>query len=107
MADAKKKAMNKSQLASTLADSTGLTKAQVNSVLSALDDTIKKELSKKGPGVFMMPGLLKLQLRRIPAKKAEQKANPFKPGEMMTTKPKPAYNKVTARPLKALKDSVA
>ncbi len=106
-APAVKKQMNKSQLATTLSEATGLTKVQVNAVLSTLDDTIKKELGKKGPGVFVMPGMLKLQLRRIPAKKAEKRANPFRPGEMMMTKAKPAYNKVTARPLKALKDSVA
>jgi nucleoid DNA-binding protein len=105
MADGKKQ-MNKSQLAGALAESSGLSKAQVNSVLAALDDTIKKELGKKGPGVFVLPGLLKMQLRKVPAKKAQEVRNPFT-GQMMMSKPKAAYNKVTARPLKALKDSVA
>ena len=106
MADAKKKAMNKSQLAGALAEATSLSKVQVNAVLTALDDTIKQELGKKGPGVFMLPGLLKFTLTRKPAEKSKEVRNPFT-GLMVMSKPKPARNVVRARPLKAFKDSVA
>jgi nucleoid DNA-binding protein len=106
MADAKKKAMNKSQLAGALAESTGLTKVQVNSVLAALDATIKDELGRKGPGVFQLPGMLKFTLTRKPAEKSKEVRNPFT-GQMVMSKPKPARNVVRVRPLKAFKDSVA
>lgn len=106
MAEAKKKAMNKSQLAGALAESTGLSKVQISTVLGALDDTIKKELSKKGPGVFIMPGMLKFTLTRKPAEKSKEVRNPFT-GLMVMSKPKLARNVVRARPLKALKDAVA
>jgi nucleoid DNA-binding protein len=106
MADAKKKAMNKSQLAGALADATGLTKVQVNGVLAALDATIKDQLGKKGPGVFQLPGMLKFTLTRKPAEKSKEVRNPFT-GQMVMSKPKPARNVVRVRPLKAFKDSVA
>jgi hypothetical protein len=41
-----------------------------------------------------------------PATKATQKANPFKPGEMMTVKARPARTVIKVRPLKGLKEMV-
>ena len=106
MADSKKKTLNKSQITASIAETTSLSKAQVNSVLSALDTLMKKEIGKKGAGTFAIPGLLKVTTVRKPASKAKQIPNPFKPGEMMMTKAKPARNVVKIRALKSLKDSV-
>ena len=53
-----------------------------------------------------VPGLLKLKRISRPASKATMKPNPFKPGEMMEVKAKPARNIVKAQPLKSLKDMV-
>jgi len=47
---------------------------------------------------------LKITVITKPATKATQRANPFKPGEMMTVKAKPARKVVKIRALKALKD---
>ncbi len=100
-----KKPMNKSQLAGALAEETGLSKAQVNSVLAALDGVVRKELGKKGPGVLTIPGMLKLTVTKKPATKARPGKNPFT-GEAITIAAKPARNVVRARVLKALKDAV-
>lgn len=100
-----KKAMNKSQLTATIAEQTGLTKAQVNSVLAALGETVQKELGKKGPGQFTIPGLLKLTVTKKPATKAREGVNPFT-GEKIQIAAKPARNVVRARVLKQLKDAV-
>jgi nucleoid DNA-binding protein len=100
-----KKPMNKSQLAGALAEETGLSKAQVNSVLAALDGVVRKELGKKGPGVLTLPGMLKLTVTKKPATKARPGKNPFT-GEAITIAAKPARNVVRARVLKALKDAV-
>ena len=90
---------------STLAETTGLGKNEVAAVFSALSAMIAKELDKKGPGQFVVPGLLKLKVVRKPATKARPGKNPFT-GEPMTIQAKPARNVVRALPLKALKEMV-
>jgi nucleoid DNA-binding protein len=100
------KKMTKTGLYQELAGSTKLTKKQVAQVFDALTDVIRKELGKKGPGEFTLPGLLKLKLVKKPATKAGVRPNPFKPGEMMTVKARPARNVVKPRPLKTLQEMV-
>jgi nucleoid DNA-binding protein len=105
MADKTKK-LTKTAIHQELANTTKLSKKQVAEVFDALTAIIKKELGKKGPGEFTLPGLLKLKLVRKPATKAGKRPNPFKPGEMMEVKAKPAHNVVKARPLKSLAELV-
>lgn len=100
------KPLNKSQIYQELAESSGLTKKQVASFFDALGKLIKEQLGKKGPGVLAVPGLLKLKRISKPATKETQKPNPFKPGEMMVVKAKPARNLVKAQPLKNLKEMI-
>ena len=59
---------------------------------------IGNELGKKGPGQFVVPGLLKFKVARKPATKAKTGINPFTK-EPMTYKAKPARNVVKALPL--------
>lgn len=98
------KAMPKTTVFKTLAEKTGLETKQVASVFEALETLIKAELSKKGPGEFSIPGLIKLKLIKKAATKAGKKPNPFKPGEMMEVKAKPATVKVKPVVLKGLKE---
>ena len=100
-----KKPLNKSQLIGSIAESTGLSKAQVNDVMAALDGITREELGKKGPGVFTLPGLLKLTVTKKPATKAHPGKNPFTGADIMIAA-KPARNVVRARVLKGLKDAV-
>ena len=106
MAAKSDKPMSKTEILNDLSESTGLTKKEVGSVLDELGTLIEKNLGKKGPGVFNIPGLMKIQVQRKPATKATTRPNPFKPGEMMEVKAKPARNVVKVRPLKGLKDMV-
>jgi nucleoid DNA-binding protein len=101
----KAKAATKGEVFTELAEKTSLSKKQISSVFEALDGLVKKELGKKGPGLFQIPGLLKLKVVRKPATKASMGINPFTKEPMMK-KAKPARNVVRAVPLKALKDSV-
>ena len=96
---------SKSDIQSHLSEKTGLTKKEVGSVFSALSDMVAKELGKKGPGLFILPGMLKLKVVRKPATKAKQGINPFTK-QPMVIKAKPARNVVKAVPLKSLKDLV-
>jgi hypothetical protein len=101
------KAMSKSAVYAELAEKCGLTRKQVSAFYDVLQDLMKRELGKKGPGVFnVVPGMLQLKLKHVPATKAGKRPNPFKPGEMMDVKAKPARNQVKPRALKALKDLV-
>jgi nucleoid DNA-binding protein len=99
------KSATKGEVYTKLATKTGLTKKQVSSVFEALTELIGSELGKKGPGLFQIPGLLKLKVVRKPATKAKTGINPFTK-EPMTYKAKPARNVVKALPLKILKEFV-
>jgi nucleoid DNA-binding protein len=104
MADATKP-MTKSAIYAGLAESTGLSKKDVSNVLDALTTMIEAQLGNKGPGVFNVPGLMKIVVQRKPATKARKGINPFT-GEEQMFKAKPARNVVKIRPLKGLKDMV-
>jgi len=99
------KARSKSALFSEIADATELSRKDVGAVFEAFAAIMKKDLGKKGPGVFMFPGLMKIRVIKKPATKARKGKNPFT-GEMMTFKAKPARNVVRIRPLSALKEMV-
>ncbi len=98
------KPLSKSEILNALAESTGLARKEVASVLEALSGLISKNIGKKGPGVFTVPGLLKIQVIVKEATKAGMRPNPFKPGEMMKVAAKPARRVVKVRALKSLKD---
>jgi nucleoid DNA-binding protein len=99
------KGATKADVINALAEKTSLGKKEVAGVLTALGELVAKELGKKGPGVFTVPGLLKLKVVRKPATKAKQGINPFTK-EPMLIKAKPARNVIRAVPLKSLKEQV-
>ena len=103
-ADTKNKSINKSTLLQVLSEGSGVGKKEIMAVFNELNKVVKKEVGKKGPGVFNLFGLVKIYRVSKPATKATTKANPFKPGEMMTVKAKPARSVVK---VKALKDAKA
>ncbi|MHC4885149.1 MAG: HU family DNA-binding protein [Planctomycetota bacterium] len=99
--------MTKTELMAQIAEDTGLAKKQVGEVLDSLSGAIGKSLGKSGCGKFILPGLLKVEKKKVPARKAKKGVpNPFKPGELMDIKAKPASTKVVVRPLKNLKEMV-
>lgn len=101
------KPMTKSELLAKIAEDTDLSRKQVAAVLESLGGCIAKSLGKSGPGKFILPGLLKIQKKKIPARPAKKGVpNPFKPGELMDVKARPASNKVVVRPLKNMKSMV-
>lgn len=104
-ADKKAKSRTKAEIFTKLSESSGLTKKQVSSVFDGLAELIKNDLGKKGPGVFIIPGLLKIKVQRKPATKAQRKMNPFTK-QMQDYPAKPARNVVKALALKPLKEMV-
>lgn len=101
------KAPTKTEVYAAVAEDTGLTKKEVASVIDSLTEQVRKALSKKGPGAFTIPGLLKITKKYVPAKTAQKNVpNPFKPGEFRDIAAKPAHHKVQVRALKGLKEMV-
>ena len=104
---AAKKAPSKSEITNNIAEATGLSRKEVTSVVEALQAEIKKALGNKGPGSFAIPGLVKIEKKKVPARPAKKNVpNPFKPGELMDVAAKPASVKIKVRALKNLKDMV-
>ena len=101
-----KKPPTKSEIYTTIADDTGLTKKDVAAVFESLSGQIEKNLGGRGgPGLFTVPGLLKMRVVKKPATKARKGVNPFT-GEEMMFKAKPASKTVKVAALKGLKDMV-
>ena len=100
-----KKAFTKSELFNTIADRTGLSKKDVGSVFDELSTVIEAHLKKGGAEEFKLPGMLKMKVKKTPARKARKGINPFT-GEMTTFKAKPASRKVKITALKNLKELV-
>ena len=103
---AEKKALTKSQLIAHLAEKTELSKKQVDSVLTEIIEAIKLQLSTKGPGKFVYPGLARITLTRRDAVKGGVKKINRLTGKEYETKDKPAYNQVKIRPIKAIKEAL-
>ena len=101
----KPKAATKTEVYTALADATGLTKKEIGTVLDGLTAFIESQLGKKGPGLFVLPGLLKVKRHQKPPQKKRMGRNP-KTGEEMEIKAKPARTVVKVLALKSLKEMV-
>jgi nucleoid DNA-binding protein len=99
------KRLTKSQVISELAEVTELDKKSINRVFEGLTDIIKRQLGSRGPGEFVIPGLLKLRAVKKPATKERPGINPFTK-QPIIIRAKPASKKIRASALKALKDLV-
>ncbi len=101
------KPRTKSQIYGEISEATDLTRREVASVFEAMSSLMKKDLGRRGPGAFTVPGLMKVVKVHKPRRPARKGVpNPFRPGELMDISAKPATNVVKVRPLKALKDMV-
>ncbi len=100
-----KKPPTKSEILTSIADTTELSRKQVISVFDALNALIQDNLKPRGPGSFSVPGLMKIRVNKKAATKARKGINPFT-GEETMFKAKPARKVVKVTPLKNLKDMV-
>ncbi len=100
------KSISKTEVLNSLAESTGMSKKEVANVLDELGALIGRNIGKKGPGVFAIPGLMKITRKEI-AKRAARK-HVWVPlvQEYRDIPAKPARTAVKVTPLKKLKDMV-
>ena len=101
-----KAAFNKTTLVAHLAEQSGVEPKAAKAVLAALEAAILGSVHKKGSGEFTLPGVLKIGLQQVPAKKKRFGKDPFT-GEERWFPAKPASVKIKTRALKKLKDATA
>ena len=99
-----KTAFNKTTLVAHLAEQSGVEPKAAKAVLAALEAAILGSVHKKGSGEFTLPGVLKIGLQQVPAKKKRFGKDPFT-GEERWFPAKPASVKIKTRALKKLKDA--
>jgi len=95
--------LTKTQLLTTLSETTDVSKKEVSNLLTSLGNIIEHHVKKSGPQVFTLPGLFKIKIVRKPATKERKGVNPFT-GEATVFKAKPARNVVKIVALKKLKE---
>ena len=99
-----KTAFNKSGLIAHVAEVAGVEPKAAKAVIGALEATVLSSVSKKGLGAFTLPGLLKVTVVNVPAKKKRTGIDPFTKQERVFAA-KPATVKIKTRALKKLKDA--
>ncbi len=100
-----KQTLTKSSLIGLLAEQGEISRKQASCVLATLENTILGSVHPKGVGMFVLPGLMKVTLRKVPARKAGTLVRNPGTGEMMKAAAKPASVRVKVRPLKKLKSA--
>ena len=97
--------LTKGGMIKTLTDLTCLPKKEVVSVLDSFVQVVEHHVKAKGPGVFTLPGILKITVVKKAARPAREGINPFT-GEKIMIKAKPAHKVVKIKALKRLKEMV-
>jgi hypothetical protein len=99
-----KSAFNKTSLVAHLAEMAAVEIKAVKAIIASLEATILASVHKKGLGSFTLPGLLKVNVINVPAKKKRTGIDPFTKQERVFAA-KPATVKIKTRALKKLKDA--
>jgi hypothetical protein len=99
-----KTVFNRTSLIAHLAQTAAIEPKAVKAVVAALEATMLASVHKKGLGAFVLPGLLKVNVINVPAKKKRTGIDPFTKVERVFAA-KPASVKIKTRALKKLKDA--
>jgi nucleoid DNA-binding protein len=100
-----KETLTKSALVTLIAEQNELTRKQAAAVLATIEGAMLGSVHPKGVGEFILPGVMKVTLRKIPARKAGTLIRNPATGEMMKAAAKPASVRVKIRPLSKLKSA--
>ena len=102
----KKKPLTKTEIIANIVAATEMSKKDVTAVIDALTDEIKKSFDKKGAKAFVLPGLIKIDLKEVKKQPAKKGVKNSLTGEIYDRPAKPAHKKIRVRALKALKEMV-
>lgn len=97
--------LTKSGIINAIQDITSLPRKDIVASLEALTKVIESHVKSRGPGKFVMPGLLKIVVVKKAARPARKGINPFT-GEEVMFKAKPAHKVVKVKALKKLKEMI-
>lgn len=95
--------LSKSALINLIAEENGVTRDTAKGVFATIENAILGSVHRRGVGEFTLPGLLKVSLRKVPARKAGTLVRNPSTGEMMPGAAKPASVRVKIRALSKLK----
>jgi nucleoid DNA-binding protein len=98
-----KEALTKSALVNLIAENNGLTRDVAKGVLATIETAMMGSIHPRGVGEFTLPGLFKISLRKVPARKAGTLIRNPSTGEMVAGAAKPASMRVKIRALAKLK----
>jgi len=98
-----KDTLTKSALIKLIAEENDLTRSAAVGVFASLEKVLLGSIHPRGVGEFTLPGLLKVTLRKVPARKAGTLVRNPATGEMMKGAAKPASVRVKIRALSKLK----
>jgi nucleoid DNA-binding protein len=98
-----KEAMTKSALIAHIAETNELPRKTAAAVYATLEDLFLGSVHPRGLGEFTLPGLLKVSLRKVPARRAGTLVRNPANGEMIKAAAKPASIRVKVRALSKLK----
>jgi nucleoid DNA-binding protein len=98
-----KEALTKSALVNLIAEQNGLTRDTAKGVLTSIESAMMGSIHPRGVGEFTLPGVFKISLRKVPARKAGTLIRNPSTGEMVAGAAKPASVRVKIRPLSKLK----
>lgn len=102
-----KETLTKSALARLIAEQNEVSLKTANGMLDTLAAVMQGSIHPKGAGEFTLPGLLKVTLRKVPARPAGTLIRNPATGEMMKAAAKPASVRVKVRALSKLKKAAA
>ena len=100
------KPLTKTEIIANIVTATELSKKDVTAVVDALTEEIKNSFGKKGANAFVLPGLIKIDLKQVKAQPAKKGVKNPLTGELYDRPAKPAHKKIRVRALKALKELV-
>lgn len=93
----------KSALINLIAEQNDIPRKTAVGVFATLESVFLGSVHPRGIGEFTLPGLLKVTLRKVPARKAGTLVRNPSTGEMVPAAAKPASVRVKIRPLSKLK----
>jgi nucleoid DNA-binding protein len=100
-----KETMTKSALINYIAQENDLPRKTAAAVYATLEGAFLGSVHPRGVGEFTLPGLLKVTLRKVPARKAGTLVRNPATGEMVKAAAKPASVRVKIRALSKLKSA--
>jgi nucleoid DNA-binding protein len=102
-----KETLTKSALINQLAEQNDIPRKTAAGVYATLEGLFLGSVHPRGVGEFTLPGLLKVSLRKVPARKAGTLVRNPANGEMIKAAAKPASIRVKIRALSKLKTAAS